>query len=108
MQFDYVWSVALQIGKPVGTEIYLAHALVGFFALLLFLLSLLAWSRRRHVGLLLVSSAFLIFCLKEILWLLLETYGLSSSIDLITVLTDLVVLGLFFVAITLRPRKQLE
>jgi len=108
MQIECLWSVALQIGNPLGTELYLAHALVGFFALLLFLLSLLAWSRRRHVGLLLVSLAFLIFCLKEILWLLIETYGLSSSIDLITILADLVVLGLFFVAITLRPRKQLE
>jgi hypothetical protein len=108
MQIDYLWSVALQAGKNVGIEVYLAHAAVGFFAAILCLLSVYAWSRRRHVGLLLVSSAFLLFCLKEVLWLLSQVYAFDSSMELIRVLTDLVVLGLFFVAITNRPRKQLE
>ena len=108
MEIDYLWSVALQTGQPAGIEVYVAHAAVGVFAAILFLLSLYAWSRRRQIGLLLVSSAFLLFCLKEVLWLLAQTYAISSSVDLIRTLLDLVVLSLFFVAITLRPRKQLE
>ena len=108
MEIDYLWSVALQTGQPARIGEYVAHAAVGVFAVVLFALSLYAWSRRRHVGLLLVSSAFLLFCLKEVLWLLAQTYAFSSSVDLIRTLLDLVVLGLFFVAITLRPRKQLE
>jgi ABC-type maltose transport system permease subunit len=87
---------------------YLAHAAVGFFALVLFSLSVYAYSRRRHVGLVLVSSAFLLFTLKEVLWFLSQLYALNSSIELTRTLVDFVVLGLFFVAITLRPRKQLE
>ena len=108
MPLAYLWSVVLQTGQPAGTETYLAHAAVGFFALLLFSLSLYAWSRRRHVGLLLVSSAFLLFTVKEVLWFLSTVYALNSSIDLIRTLLDLLVLGLFFAAVTLRPRKQLE
>jgi hypothetical protein len=112
MEIDYLWSVALQTGQPAGIEVYVAHAAVGVFAAILFLLSLYAWSRRRQIGLLLVSSAFLLFCLKEVVWLLSDVYDFHSlalpSVEVITVLLDLVVLGLFFVAITLRPRKQLE
>jgi small-conductance mechanosensitive channel len=108
MQIAYLWSVALQTGQSPGAEVYLVHAAVGLFAAVLVLLSLYAWSRRRHVGLLLVSSAFLLFSLKEVIWMLSEMYSFSSSADLIRTLLDLVVLGLFFVAITLRPRKQLE
>ena len=108
MRIDCFWLVALPTGQPVGMEIYLAHAVVGFFGLLLFSVSLFAWSKRRHVGLLLVSSAFLIFFLKQVFWLLSERYNFFSSIDMILVLADLVVLGLFFMAIVPRPRKQLE
>jgi uncharacterized membrane protein YqjE len=90
----------------VGIEVYLAHAAVGCFAVVLFLVSLYAWSRRRNAGLLLVSLAFLVFSLKEVIWTLSQMY--NSSMDLTRTLLDFVVLGLFFVAITLRPRKQLE
>jgi len=87
----------------------LAHAAVGFFAITLCVLSLYAWSRRRHIGLLLVSSAFLLFALKEGVWFVLRVNAYSdASVDLVRTLLDLVVLGLFFVAVTLRPRKQLE
>jgi uncharacterized iron-regulated membrane protein len=108
MQIAYLWSIALQTGQPAGTEAYLAHAAVGIFAVVLCSLSLYAWSRRRNVGLLLVSAAFLLFTLKEVIWVLSQMYNYNSSIDLIRALLDLVVLGLFFAAITLRPRKQLE
>ena len=106
MAIDYLWTAALEIDQIAELEI--AHVLVAFFAFALFLLSLYAWSRRRQLGLVLVSSAFLLFCLKEVVWLLSEIYDFHSSVELITVLLDLIVLALFFVAIAHRPRKQLQ
>lgn len=111
MQIDPLSSVVLQTGNSMAMD-YLAHGVVGIFAAVLFSLSLYAWSRRRHVGLQLVSLAFLVFCLKEVFWVLSQMYGLNSSetgelvTDLVTVLTDLLVLGFFFIAIIVRPRKQ--
>jgi len=108
MAIECFSSVALQAVQLVGLEVFAAHTLVAFFAFALFLLSLYAWSKLRQVALALVSSAFLMFCLKEVVWLLSEIYDFHSLVDLITVLIDLIVLALFFVAIGLRPRKQLQ
>jgi len=114
MQIAYLWSVALQTGNTLGMGAYAAHGVVGIFAGVLCSLSLYAWFRRRHVGLQLVSLAFFVFCLKEALWFLSQISSFYSTetgeliADLITVLTDLIVLVLFFAAIMLRPRKQLE
>ena len=114
MGISQVWQVVLQTGQPMEIEAYLAHGVVGIFAALLFLLSLYAWTRRRNVGLHLVSLAFLVFCLKEVFWFLSQTNSFYSTetgelvADLFTVLTDLTVLVLFFTAIIIRPRKQLE
>ena len=109
MQNAVLWSTVLQTGQSAGAWVYLAHATVGVFATALFSLTLYAWSRRRNVGLLLVSSAFLVFTLKEVIWILPEMYNsFSSSIDLVRTLLDLLVLGLFFAAVMIRPRKQLE
>jgi len=108
LQIEYLWVVALQIRQPLEIEDWLAHIVVGFSALVLFSMSLYAWSRRRNFGLLLVSFAFLLFCLKEVLWILSEEVDLGLPMDLVRVLLDLVVLGLFFVAIAHKPRKQLE
>jgi hypothetical protein len=52
-----------------------------------------------------VSSAFLLFCLEEIVWLLSEIYNFHSLVDPVTVLMDLTVLGLFFVAIAPSTEK---
>ena len=109
MQITYLWSIALQIGQPVGMDVYLAHAAVVCFAVALFFVSLYAWSRRRNVGLVLVSAAFLLFTLKEVIWIVSQTYdSFNPSIDLTRTFLDLIVLGLFFTAFTIRPRKQLE
>lgn len=108
MAIDHLWSAALQTDQMVGLGIFAAHALVAFFAFTLFLLSLYAWSKRRQVALALVSSAFLLFCLKEIVSVLSEIYNFQQSLDLISVLIDFVVLALFFIAIAHRPRKQLQ
>jgi len=107
MAISHLWSAALQVDL-VGLGIFAAHALVAFFAFVLFLLSLYAWSKRRQVALALVSSAFLLFCLKEIISVLSEIYNFQQSLDLISVLADFVVLALFFVAVAHRPRKQLQ
>jgi len=109
MAIDYLWSTTLQTDQLTGMGLFAAHVLVAFFALILCLLSLYAWSKRRQVALALVSSAFLLFCLKEVVWLLAQIYNFQTSVvDLITVLIDLIVLALFFVAIAHRPRKQLQ
>jgi len=108
LQIEYVCSVAMQIHQPVEIGDYLVHFIVATFALALFSLSLYAWFKRRNFGLILVSSAFLLFCLKEILWFVAQTYPSNYPIDLTRTLLDLVVLGLFFAAIAQRPRKQLE
>jgi len=109
MQIDRLWSVVLQTGQSTGMEAYIAHGVVAIFAAVLVLLSLYAWSRRRQVGLLLVSVAFLVFCLKQALWIVSQMYySYTSSVDLTEVILDLLVLVLFFVAIARRPRKQLE
>ena len=107
-----LWSTVLQVSEPTELEAYVAHAVVGIFAAVLFLLSLYAWSRRRQIGLVLVSLAFLVFSMKEVLWFVSQMFSFYSTeigeltADLITVFTDLVVLILFFIAITLRSRKQ--
>ena len=114
MESANLWPIMLQVGQPTELAAYMAHAVVGVFATVLFLLSVYAWSRRRHVGLLLVSSAFLVFMLKEVFWFVTQMFSFYTTetgeltADLITVLTDLVVLGLFFAAMTVRSRKQLE
>jgi len=110
MATDYLWSAALQVDQLVGlgTLVLDLHSLVAFFAFALFLLSLYAWFRRRQVPLALVSSAFLLFSLKEVVSALSEIYNFQQSVDLITVVIDFVVLALFFVAISVRPRKQLQ
>ena len=115
MQIDRLWSVVMETAHHHHhLEAYIAHGVVGIFAAVLVLLSLYSWSRRRQVGLLLVSLAFLVFCSKEIFWILSEMYGFNFSetgrfvTDLITVLTDFIMLGFFFLAIVIRPRKKLD
>ena len=105
---DFSRSLVLQAAQPVGAWAYPAHVAVGIFAVVLFVIALYAWSRRRQLGLLLVTTAFLLFGLKELIWILSQTYSLNLSTDIIRTLLDLVVLSLFFVAIMLRPRPQLS
>jgi NADH:ubiquinone oxidoreductase subunit K len=109
MHIAYLWPLALEAGQTGGALVYAAHAAVGFFAAVLFSLSLYAWSRRRGLGLILVSLAFLLFAVKEVVWVFSQMYNsFSPSVDLARTILDLVVLSLFFAAIMIRPRKQLE
>jgi hypothetical protein len=75
----------------------------GIFALVLFAVSLFAWSRRRGRPLLLVSAAFLIFFLKVII----EVQPIEGlDIALVSTLLDVLFLSLFFFAIVARPSRQ--
>jgi uncharacterized membrane protein YcfT len=76
----------------------------GVFGLALFMISLYAWSKRKQPALLIVATAFLLFFAKTVLDVL---YPTSQLIDLIRPLFDFVALALFFVAIVIRPRKNL-
>ena len=75
----------------------------GVFALVLFLLSLYAWTRRRQPSLLIVSGAFFLFFLKEVLQLLPEQTNLSS---LVPVAIDFVILAAIFIALVVRPGRK--
>ena len=75
----------------------------GIFALILFSLSLYAWSRRRQPALIMVAAAFLLFFMKTLLDYVLP----STTEDIVRVGIDFVALALFFVAIVVRPRRDL-
>lgn len=77
----------------------------GAFALILFSVSLYAWSKRKQPALIIVATAFLLFFLKTILDILLPT---STLLELSREFIDFAALALFFVAIVLRPRKALD
>ena len=76
----------------------------GVFALVLFTISLYAWSKRKQPALLIVAAAFLPFFAKTILDVF---YPKSALLDLARPLFDFIALALFFVAIVIRPRKDL-
>ena len=76
----------------------------GIFALILFSLSLYAWSRRRQPALIMVAAAFLLFFMKTLL-----DYVLPSPTEgIVRVGIDFAALALFFVAIVVRPRRDLS
>jgi uncharacterized membrane protein YcfT len=76
----------------------------GVFALILFAISIYAWSKRKQPALLIVATAFVLFFGKTVLDVL---YPTSTLIDVIRPLFDFIALALFFVAIVIRPRKDL-
>ena len=74
----------------------------GIFALILFSLSLYAWSRRRQPALIMVAAAFLLFFMKTFL-----DYFLPSTTEgIVRVAIDFAALALFFVAVVVRPRRD--
>jgi hypothetical protein len=75
----------------------------GVFALILFSLSLYAWSRRRQPALIMVAAAFFLFFMKTFLDYVLP----SPTEDIVRVGIDFAALALFFVAIVVRPRLDL-
>ncbi len=105
----YLLSLVIQVGLFEGAERGTAEALgiaSGIFALLLFSLSMYAWSRRRQPALAIVSIAFLLFFLRHIVQVLAEMYEFDSAVALTLVFMDFIILALFFVAIVIRPRRK--
>jgi lipopolysaccharide export LptBFGC system permease protein LptF len=96
----------------VGIQRDAAEALdfgTGVFALVLFVISLYAWSRRRQPALLVVSLAFFLFFFRHLIEMLGdmgEIYEPSGSLQLALILMDFVTLALFFVAVVVRPRRR--
>ena len=82
----------------------------GFFSLVLFSLSIYAWSRRRQFSLLIVSSAFLLFFINAVLGILGDLFQFFDvpTVDFIGDVINFAFLALFFVAIVVKPRPRLR
>jgi hypothetical protein len=105
----YLLSLVIHVGQFEGGERQTAEALgiaSGIFSLLLFLLSIYAWSRRRQPALAIVSIAFLLFFFRHIVQVLAEMYEFDSAVALALVFMDFIILALFFVAIVVRPKRK--
>ncbi|MBO0887749.1 hypothetical protein J2P12_01470 [Candidatus Bathyarchaeota archaeon] len=76
----------------------------GIFALVLFAVSISAWYVRRQFSLVIVALAFLMFFTKTIVR---EFLPQLPEGDLLTDILNFVALTLFFLAIVVRPRKDL-
>ncbi|HET7404649.1 MAG TPA: hypothetical protein VFJ63_00875 [Candidatus Bathyarchaeia archaeon] len=77
----------------------------GVFAFVLFAVSLYAWYIRRQFALAIVSLAFLVIFVRT---LLREFLSGLLGLDFITDSLEFVALTLFFVAIVIRPRKDVS
>ena len=104
----FVYSSLLQTGgfdERASVEFGLEFA-AGIFSLILFAVSLYAWFRRgRQFSLLIVAIAFLTFFSKQ----LIEILPIGELHDeLFSSIMDFVVLGLFFVALVVRPQRRIE
>lgn len=101
-----LFQLILQVGQinvdQGGIQDLLSFG-AGVFAFVLFLLSLYAWTRRRQPSLLLVSGAFFLFFLKEVLQLLPEQTNLSN---LVPATIDFVILAAIFIALVVRPGRR--
>ena len=97
------FSVTLQLGDPVGSLEFLLETAASIFSLVLFLVTLYAWSRReRQPALLIVSLAFLAYFSK----LIIEILPLGELHDeLFSSVMDFVTLGLFFLALVIKPQR---
>ncbi len=77
----------------------------GIFALVLFAISCYAWFQRRQTPLVIVALAFLMFFFRTIFHVFLSSLPGQDLIDDSLVF---VALALFFVAIVVRPRKDMS
>ena len=77
----------------------------GIFAFVLFGVSLYAWYIRRQFALAIVSLAFLVIFVRTLLRQFLSNL---PGLDFINDTLEFVALTLFFVAIVIRPRKDVS
>jgi hypothetical protein len=94
------FTIQGSILEPAG----LLDIAAGIFAFILFAVSLYAYYLRRQTSLAIVSLAFLMFFAKTVIREFLTTL---PGEDLITDLLNFAALALFFLAIVVRPRKDL-
>ena len=79
------------------------EAATAIFSLVLFLVTLYAWASRGHQAtLLIVSIAFLAFFSKQAVGLLPIS---SLHVEVFRSAMDLITLGLFFLALVVRPKR---
>lgn len=96
----------LQSGQPSTLDLAgILEIASGIFALTLFSISIIAWYLRRQWRILIVATAFLLFSLKTLIDFFPPVF---VDADFIKIFLDFVVLALFFFAIVLRPRKDME
>jgi preprotein translocase subunit YajC len=98
-------SSALQFGDIEGgmTLSFFLEAAASIFSLVLFFVTIYAWSRRqKQPALLIVSIAFLVYFSK----LVIEFLPIGElHDDLIASMIDFVTLGLFFIALVVKPQR---
>jgi hypothetical protein len=107
----FLLSLVIQVAQFEESERETAEVLgiaSSIFALLLFSLSMYAWSRRRQPALAIVSIAFLLFFFRHLVQVFAEMYEFDSAVALPLVLVDFIILALFFVAIVIRPKRKLS
>ncbi len=99
-------SAALQFGDfgQKNSLEFLLEIAASIFSLLLFSVTMYAWSRRgKQPTLFIVSIAFLVFFSK----LLTEILPIGELHDeLVSSIMDFVVLGIFFLALLVKPKKR--
>ena len=103
------YHVLVQVSQLVGTDREATELLdlgADIFALILFGLSLYAWSRRKQPALLVVSLAFFLFFVRHAIEFVGEIFESSASTQLIQVLLEFIILALFFIAIVVKPRRK--
>ncbi len=102
------WTFVMQIGQLEGGPREATEALrigAGVFALILFALSLYAWSKRKQPALVIVSLAFLLFFVSHVIELVSDAYEYNPFSQVITAFMNFVILALFFTAIVVRPKR---
>ena len=99
------FSATLQLGDIDQTRSleFLLETAASIFSLVLFFVTLYAWSRRgRQPTLLIVALAFLAYFSK----LIIEILPIGELHDeLISSVMDFVTLGLFFLALVIKPQR---
>jgi hypothetical protein len=106
------WALILHLSQLVGSEREAAAALdfgTGVFALILFALSLFAWTRRKQPALAIVSLAFFLFFFTHVIEFIDEMGVIQEPggvLQLALILVDFLILLLFFVAVVIRPKRK--
>lgn len=85
-----------------GSIQFLFEAGASIFSLVLFAVTMFAWSRRRQRTLIIVAFAFLAYFSKLLIELL--PFGELHD-DLVSASIDFVTLALFFIALVVRPQR---